>query len=88
MIRNACLFALALPTSLLALAAQAAGPASAPQASAAASAPRGGMACPAASAPRRLGAASSKGRHVPDENDPRADSRGAVARAPASLPAP
>ena len=86
MIRNACLFVLALPMSLLAVAAQAATPASAPQARAAASAPRGGVACPAASAPRRLGAASSKGRHVPDENDPCADSRGAVA--PAHAPAP
>ncbi len=70
--RHAVLLALALPISLLACAAQATGAASAPQAKPAA------VACPAASAVQRLGAASSKGRHVPDENDACADSRGAV----------
>ena len=77
--RNARLFV--FPMSLLLAVAQAADPASAPRAAPAASAARGGAACPAASAPRRLGAATSKGRHVPDERDPCADSRGAVAPA-------
>ena len=75
--RNARLFV--FPMSLLVAVAQAEGPASAPQP--AASAARAGIACPAASAPRRLGAATGKGRHVPDERDPCADSRGAVAPA-------
>lgn len=64
-----CLLALALSASIPALAAPA--EAAKPAAS--------GVACPAASAAHRLGAASSKGRHVPDEGDPCADSRG-VAR--------
>lgn len=65
-----CLLALALSASIPALAAPA---------EAAKPAASGGVACPAASAAHRLGAASSKGRHVPDEGAPCADSRG-VAR--------
>ena len=75
-----CLLALALSVSIPALAAppDAAKPAAS------------GIACPAASASHRLGAASSKGRHVPDEGDSCADSRGVArpARPPASSPAP
>ncbi len=50
---------------------------------------RGGVDCPAASAPRRPGTATSKLRHVPDEADPCADSHGAArpVRSPASAPA-
>ena len=76
----ACLLALVLPLSVPAFAAAA--DAARPAAS--------GVACPAASAPHRLGAATSKGRHVPDESDPCADSRGVArpARPPASSPTP
>ena len=74
-----CLLALALSVSIPALAAppDAAKPAAS------------GVACPAASAAHRLGAASSKGRHVPDEADPCADSRGVArpVRPSASAPA-
>jgi hypothetical protein len=80
-----CLLALALSTSVPAFAAQAA-PAPADAARPAAS----GVACPAASATHRLGAATSKGRHVPVEGDPCADSSGVArpAHPPASSPAP
>ncbi len=75
-----CLLTLALSVSIPAFAA----PVDAPKPAAS------GVACPAASAAHRLGAASSKGRHVPDEGDPCADSRGVArpARPSASAPAP
>lgn len=78
-----CLLALAL--SACTFAAQAAD-AAAPAAGGGSQAQRAGAACPATSAASGPRAATSKLRHVPDEDDPCADSRGVArpARAPAS----
>ena len=90
---HACLLALALPVSVLGCAAQSAfaAPADATQPAASAAAPvrPGGIACPPTPAASRLGAATSKGRHVPDEDDPCAGSHGVArpARSAASSPA-
>jgi len=81
-----CLLALALPAcAFTTQAAEVARPA----AVGGSQAPRAGIACPAASGLPARGAATSKLRHVPDESDPCADSRGVgrPAHAPASSPA-
>lgn len=84
---HCCLLALALSAwAFTTLAAEVARPA----AVGGSQAPRAGIACPAASGVPGRGAATSKLRHVPDESDPCADSRGVArpARTPASSPAP